>query len=58
MNPKTKTDNSQTELEKFKKDFDKLMSKYPNIRVGGDMNGDPFAYHLIYSGRTSTIKLH
>jgi hypothetical protein len=33
----------QTQLDKFEKDFNKLLSKYPNISVYGNMDGIPFA---------------
>ena len=31
-------------LQKFKKDFEKLLSKYPGVFVGGDIKGRPYAY--------------
>jgi hypothetical protein len=31
-------------LDKFKKDFQKLMHKYPEIRLYGNMNGDVQAH--------------
>ena len=38
---------AEKELEKFKKEFDKLMSKYPNIMVSSDIRGDLMAYHTV-----------
>jgi hypothetical protein len=32
------------QLDKFKKDFQKLMHKYPEIRLYGNMNGDVQAH--------------
>ena len=31
-------------LQKFAKDFEKLLSKYPGVSVGGDINGNLLAY--------------
>lgn len=36
---------AERELEKFKKEFDELMAKYPDIYVGSDMHGDLRAKH-------------
>jgi hypothetical protein len=36
---------AERELKKFKKEFDELMAKYPNILVGSDMHGDLRAKH-------------
>lgn len=41
MNNETQTVKN---LQKFKKDFEKLLSKYPDIFVGGDINGNLLAY--------------
>lgn len=35
---------AEKQLLKFKKDFDKLMSKYPDIMVASDIRGDLMAY--------------
>jgi hypothetical protein len=43
-------------LEKFAKDYQKLMQKYPDIMVGGDINGDPIAY-ILDVRQTKQIKL-
>ena len=47
---------AKKELEKFKKDFSALLSKYPEITVRGDKNGDLVAmcFHGI---KTTMIKL-
>ena len=31
---------AERELEKFKREFDALLAKYPDIEVGSDMHGD------------------
>jgi len=31
---------AERELKKFKKEFDELMAKYPDIVVGSDIHGD------------------
>jgi len=36
---------AEIELEKFKKEFDELMAKYPDILVGSDIYGDLKAHH-------------
>ena len=46
----------EKELEKFAKDYKKLMQKYPDIMVGGDINGDPIAY-ILDVRQTKEIKL-
>jgi hypothetical protein len=43
-------------LEKFAKDYQKLMQKYPDIMVGADINGDPIAY-ILDVWQTKKIKL-
>ena len=43
-------------LEKFAKDYRKLMQKYPVITVGGDINGDPIAF-ILSVWETKQIKL-
>ena len=43
-------------LQKFAKDFEKLLSKYPCVTVGSDINGNLFAYQ--HSGcNTEQIKM-
>jgi hypothetical protein len=41
MKTKTKTD-----LDKFRADVQKLLVKYPNIRILGDMHGNAAAYDI------------
>jgi hypothetical protein len=36
---------AEIELEKFKKEFDELMAKYPNVYVVSDVYGDLRARH-------------
>jgi hypothetical protein len=38
------TTTAEKNLQKFKKDFEKLLSKYPGVFVGGDINGNLLAY--------------
>lgn len=38
------TNNSQKNLEKFARDFEKLLAKYPDVSVGSDINGNVKAY--------------
>lgn len=47
MNTDKQKEKAAKELEKFKKDFDKLMSKYPMVIVSSDIRGDLMAYHTI-----------
>lgn len=45
-------------LEKFKKDFDKLMLKYPNVMVTTNFDGDPIAMsHDPVNFKTKIIRL-
>jgi len=39
-----KDEDKLKKLAKFKKDFQKLMAKYPDIMVYGDRNGDATGY--------------
>jgi hypothetical protein len=41
MNNETQT---VKDLQKFAKDFEKLLSKYPGVCVGDDINGNLLAY--------------
>lgn len=43
MNEKEKI---EKKLEKFSKEFDKLLAKYEDIVVCGDVNGDLIAYNI------------
>ena len=43
----TDKEKAEKELEKFKKEFGKLMSKYPHVRVSSDINGYLMAYHTV-----------
>lgn len=43
-------------LEKFKKDFEKLLKKHPDISVYCDINGNPIA-HGFLDGKPKTIRL-
>lgn len=47
MNNSKADEKAKKELEKFKKDFNKLMSKYPNVIVSSDTRGDLMAYHTV-----------
>jgi hypothetical protein len=49
----------EKELKRFKKDFDKLMAKYPNVVVGCDIYGDLKAYQTDPKpfGKTYSISL-
>lgn len=38
---------AEKELEKFKKEYQKLVSKYPKIMVATDVKGCLMAYHLM-----------
>ena len=38
---------AEKELESFRKDFDELMQKYPNIMVSSDIRGNLMAYHTV-----------
>lgn len=38
-----KAASKKTNLQKFAKDFKKLLAKYPTVTVFGDMNGNPCA---------------
>ena len=40
----TDKEKAEKTLEKFKKDFDKLMAKYPMVIVSSDIRGDLMAY--------------
>jgi hypothetical protein len=47
---------AEKNLQKFAKDFEKLLSKYPGVSVGDDINGNLFAYQQ--SGwKTEQIKM-
>ena len=43
----TDKEKAEKELEKFKKEFDKLMSKYPHVMVSNNVSGDLIAYHTV-----------
>jgi hypothetical protein len=43
-------------LEKFAKDYQKLIQKYPEIMLGGDINGNIMAY-VSDGWKTKQIKL-
>jgi hypothetical protein len=48
---------AQKKLEKFKKDFDALLKKHPEISVYGNINGDPIA--VVFDGiKTVSIRLN
>ena len=40
----TKETSTEKELKKFKKDFDKLMAKYPGVMVSNDVHSNLKAY--------------
>ena len=40
----TDKEKAEKTLEKFKKDFDKLMAKYPKVLLSSDIDGDLVAY--------------
>jgi hypothetical protein len=44
MNISTDEKEALKKLEKFKKDFNKLMDKYPRVIVSTNVNGSPCAY--------------
>jgi hypothetical protein len=52
---KTPTEKEKV-LEKFAKEYDKLMKKYPEIMVGGNTNGDLVAY-IADGWQTKQMKL-
>jgi hypothetical protein len=52
---KTPTEKEKV-LEKFAKEYDKLMKKYPEIMVGGNTNGDLVAY-IADGWQTKQVKL-
>ena len=35
---------AEKNLNKFKKDFEKLLAKYPSVLIGSDINGNLKAY--------------
>lgn len=43
----TDKEKAEKELNKFKKEFAKLMSKYPHIMVSSDISGYLTAYHTV-----------
>ncbi len=43
----TDKEKAEKELKKFKKEFDKLMIKYPYVMVSSDINGYLMAYHTV-----------
>jgi hypothetical protein len=46
---------AQKELEKFKKDYDKLMSKYPQMFVGCSITGEPYVHHMPSHNQVSPL---
>lgn len=45
---------AQKKLEAFQKDFSKLVRKYPEIFIGGDINGDLVA--SVFTGTRTVSK--
>jgi hypothetical protein len=43
----TDKEKAEKELKKFKKEFAKLMSKYPHVMVSSDISGYLTAYHTV-----------
>jgi hypothetical protein len=46
MGPEQIESGLEKELKKFKKEFDKLMDKYPNIRVATDVRDHLIAWSI------------
>lgn len=44
-------------LEKFEKDYKKLMAKYPDVRVYGNRDGDPMAYTTDPFNKNLTVSI-
>lgn len=44
-------------LEKFEKDYKKLMAKYPDVRVCGDRKGNPMAYAADPFNKNLTVSI-
>lgn len=43
----TDKEKAEKELAKFRKEFKKLMSKYPNVMVSSNIDGYLMAYHTV-----------
>ena len=48
---------AQKELGKFKKDYDKLMSKYPQMFVGCSTSGELYVHHMPSQNRVSPLHI-
>lgn len=54
----TKKTEAEKQLVKFRDQLHKLLIKYPEIRLAGDMNGDVMAFIPAWDWTTKTHKLY